>query len=438
MTREETLELIDALLARARAVQSRLDELRSSREAHISVAADAVINHVDSLAQGIIADLTERRVASEQERLIDDSRGWDRIQRRVRRYAQVLWVLHILLGFVVHSTREQVAEAVALMLEAVSVRWFADEAKLTLVQSEWDLNFLYCPISELMPGASVDIAVLSFPTLERSDFLLNCILLHELGHQVDDARRWSGQTTPDTNSQEWQGAIGEGIPQDRLLQIANDWLREIASDLAACAALGPAYFFAFAEFSLMFGAIDDASDSHPPGRTRLEVMLSFLHDVFGEHLAPFEVHLLSWENRLRDREPTYALSAELAAVSASLAAGALGQLAQRIASTARRACYDGNALASVVPSMAEELAELIPPGQYEGATCDVVSVANSAWLCYLEHRDRIAELIGLRGEDQQRNVVVREKICDLAMAAIEHIYVRTVWELATDGGSQQG
>jgi len=438
VTREETLELIDALLARARAVQGRLDEFATSPEEHISAAGNAVIDYVQRRTKEIVDNLTQRRTDSEKGRLLDDSQGWDRLQRRIRRYAQVLAVLHILLGFVVHSTREQVAEAIALMLEAVSARWFPEEPRLTLVQSQWHLNFHYYPISKLAEGGAEDIAVLSFPTLERSDLLLNCMLLHELGHQVDDVNQLSGRSTPDTDSEEWQNALAGGIPPDHLLKMAQAWLREIASDLIACATIGPCYFFAFAEFGLMFSGLDEAGERHPPARTRLQAMLRFIRELFSSDVGPFDQHLTAWEKRMREREPAYSLPPGLLAVSASLSDTVMQQLAQRVTVAARQVHYDGSLLTTVVPPMAEQLAELIPPSQHEAATCDVVSVANAAWLCYLDHRDAIAELLGLTGENQQRNVLARKKISDLAMTAIEHIYVRTVWELAADGGSEQG
>jgi hypothetical protein len=257
-------------------------------------------------------------------------------------------------------------------------------------------------------------------------------LLHELGHYIDDVRKVSARIEPNMKTSEWERAIEERHARDRLLAIVQNWLSEFASDLIACAAIGPAYFFSFADFGLINHSLDESGESHPPTRTRLTTMVQFLRDLLGRKAEPFSCHLAYWENHIAEQASPYQAPPDIAAASAALDNEVIGPLAKRVLNLAKGAVRYRDDFAEAVVSAADDIAELIPPSEYGGEPTDLITVANGAWLCYLEHSERISGLLPSGPSARNDDVSVRHKIGELAMTAVEHIYLQRAWGLTSE------
>jgi len=156
------------------------------------------------------------------------------------------------------------------------------------------------------------ITFLHFPVADRDSALNLCVLVHELGHLVDETNKIYLELLPieldRTSFDELVAARCKtppfGItpkPGDKQLtfetiftkrgvqarcylscnQMLERWIREIIADVLAIHAIGPASYFAFHDFLAYVGAENIASNSHPAPAFRLQLMLEELKGTMG-------------------------------------------------------------------------------------------------------------------------------------------------------------
>lgn len=135
------------------------------------------------------------------------------------------------------------------------------------------------------PGLSKPMALMRAPRLEGMTALWHPILLgHELAHiaiQVHDAltafglQRTFNLARAATLSVPGSASPGPGAAL-RLYQIGESWAEELLCDAHAVRTFGAGAVAALGEYLEVIAATDQLSDTHPPGRLRVQLLVKWL------------------------------------------------------------------------------------------------------------------------------------------------------------------
>lgn len=168
---------------------------------------------------------------------------------------------------------------------------------LVFVRRQWKPNFKYGEfISQLRAQAPIqlrsvfkeigfNISMVSIPTVAQDNYLLSCLVAHEIGHLFNELNPFGGtSTTP--------SAVG-GRKVEEVTGLAKTWEEELLADIYATLLLGPAYPLALMDFLLPKYGLDDyflgerdPDYAYPSLRMRLSFILHTLRkqqiDVIAE------------------------------------------------------------------------------------------------------------------------------------------------------------
>lgn len=107
--------------------------------------------------------------------------------------------------------------------------------------------------------------IIELPKIERNNPLMWTILIHEIGHTLDNnylkvtERVFSNIQLPSNQ-----------------LRILKNWTKECVSDLISLKIMGPSYMLSFMFFNLLIGDLERFSETHPSAKWRLSFMESKL------------------------------------------------------------------------------------------------------------------------------------------------------------------
>ena len=185
-------------------------------------------------------------------------------------------------------------------------------------------NYSYFPITRVIdefsqkyPEARVseaqsNIAVISFPSSERTSALLHCCFAHEIGHHLNESFSIAAQIEPKIFElidkklidKYVEGLLevfrkhksiigGTEVTLDKFIlkqplflrateefgRIVRKWLDEIVSDTFAIYLFGPAYIFAISEFLLSSQDLETYSETHPPSFIRIKNLVELFDEL---------------------------------------------------------------------------------------------------------------------------------------------------------------
>lgn len=274
----------------------------------------------------------------------------------------------------------------------------------TVVASLEDILFRKLgPLSPAMPsGLTSPVALMRAPRLEGTTALWHPILLgHELAHLAvgfhDALTDFNLQSSFDLARAATIPVPGMGPPGPagalRLFEIGESWAEELLCDAFAVRAYGAGAVAALGEFLEVITATDHLSDTHPPGRLRIHMLVQWLGGIGDPRI---ELIVAPWR----------ALAAEPIAYAEQWAQFLVDTLLGRAADVAAAAArwpaenYDTNGRGGVILQAAEALRAGVPPEPtiWDGSVRKAVSdpdVITAAWIGRVEGfdtpTDRLAE-----------------------------------------------
>jgi len=274
----------------------------------------------------------------------------------------------------------------------------------TVVASIEDILFRKLgPLCPTVPPELISpAALMRAPRLEGTTSLWHPILLgHELAHLAvgfhDALADFDLQSSFDLTKAATIPVPGMGPPGPagalRLFEIGESWTEELLCDAFAVRAYGAGAVGALGEFLEVIAATDHLSDTHPPGRLRIHMLVQWLGVVAEGRI---ETIVAPWR----------ALAAEPIAYADEWAQFLVDTLLGRIPDLTATAAkwpasdYDTNGRAGVIIATAEALRAGIPPeptvmdGGNRKAVADP-DVITAAWIGRVEAfeapTDRLAE-----------------------------------------------
>lgn len=444
-------QLLENLNARCAALEQYAERLRAQRGSALAAGPRDLLDFITN-GVGRVAEKLEALAAQYDSQLPGLANRFPRLERRAKRLGQVISLFHFMLGYVVHSDVTLVPECMARPLEAMAQRWFPKSQ--IVLQSVWELNYLYEPAGALVErvarwlgsaGSRSYLAGIMFPACLREDMLAHCILGHELGHYVDEILKVSAN-------------VRNVAPRD-LFRESQSWIAEMAADCFGLYTMGPAYFFAFAEFGLSDVLLDEPDDEHPPPRQRLGALLELLksnqpfgvsyYEALGEAGRSAVDRWGSFLDATRHDAPlVYPYQELMACVDA-----AQPDLVLNIQARARKVGYAPSRLQEMVARLTEDICRLVPPsevlavgaspqeGQEEPeltptvTQADAVTILNAAWVAYLGRKSDLEALVGACDATPERSV--RAILNRLVAKALDSITVVAAWEEAMSTCSAQ-
>ena len=329
-------------------------------------------------------------------------------------------------------------------------------------------NLLRQPLTVSLPAWFV---FTSFPFVERQNILLHTLLIHELGHfkdvvdgltdsvtrqikidqdavkvlaeKIGSTKLKSATTAERVDANNDQGAqmtladfLGDQIRQAvhaRCSKILTNWLKEIAADLIAIRILGPAFFFALAEASALFGVMDRYSDTHPSSNFRLKYLLlelARLGFMSGIQRTSIGDRLRAWQSDLQARD--LVPQEDHQRIAYSTITGSFDIIENAVAAAPRLYTYSVEAFnRDVAPIVDLFLKQGIPPiDKWDKTTgmnspWNLVSVVNAGWTGYLES---VVERYEVPGRDESvRSYEALRNYSEILLKAIESNEILQRW-----------
>ena len=167
------------------------------------------------------------------------------------------------------------------------------------------LNKLASTSTETIKTLDQSFAVVSFPLAINKNVLLNCNLVHEMGHLIVDSENLQDKLWETLDSKKKED-VGKIIEKHAMLgrqidfetakrtkeinRVLSNWIHEAMADCLGLCLLGPAFMFAFIEFIEPLGVFYRDDDEHPCSATRINMMFELLQklkwDKFVESECP--------------------------------------------------------------------------------------------------------------------------------------------------------
>jgi len=220
---------------------------------------------------------------------------------------------------------------------------------------------------------------------------------------------------------------------DQISKTIAAWIEELVCDAMAFSALGPAYLLSFAEFLLSSEGLDEASDSHPPARMRLSLLLRMMDKL--SYSVAFEggkgpdgglflsVRRRQQEIRARiEKSPTPVLPGPFPIVSQSVWK-TLDSIIVRALEEIDDRSYTPEHFVEEVPVLMDLLSMFVPPcvvydlDSQEMHPADLVSILNAGSCFKLGRMDSLYQIFG--ASSSQERHAVDAKYGNLISKAIE-------------------
>jgi len=304
----------DLVIDKASRFKQRIDELRSNE--YYSGEPQKLID----LFNKVVTQISESIKRADHENGI--------LMKRVN---LLLSFYHLCLDEIEHIGASNIPVEMLPLFEQILKQL---KLKTTLVFRPSPLyNYSYYPITKVIDrinksqgysGLEIgeDIAVISFPSSEKSNALLHCSFAHELGHHFNEFFSIADEIEPKVLElidkelvKEYANKYLEALSRTRtrvgptevtldkfileehvvsqkteeFAKIIRSWLDEIISDIIALRIFGASFLFAIAEFSISHQDFKEYSEEHPPIFIRLKNLINCFDELgFTNKLQEYE------------------------------------------------------------------------------------------------------------------------------------------------------
>jgi len=304
---------------------------------------------------------------------------------------------------------------------------------------------------------------INYPRTESRNILLHSIMIHELGHLVDFQTGISKTVFDDlridrnsfntlfkkerkrekTKPEDVRMNEAELVQKlfDDCLKITEKWLKEFVSDLVAIHLLGPAYFFALYEMSILTDDMHKYSEGHPSSGIRLRVISEELHRMYlknnnklkheGTRKLISKIHQdLKESEKKKEFEPTgeavdYFKVAYLTILPNRLL------LQKSVRQKIKGFSYDVKRFNNEVELLFKDLKKGVPPckfpsdGANKNKAASFTSILNAGWLAYFFGMDDFYSLVSATNDSDKLRAL--DNFNQLLFKAVESGHILQEW-----------
>lgn len=384
------------------------------------------------------------------------------LETRLNRTTRLLPFLYTLVGFVegsdVHRSPGQLIPSLRRYSQSIL------PTSEIVVSSKPELNYsiqdIAGPLRRLFRGTSVEpscallpelLFVVNIPAVESGQILIHAVLAHELGHALYDKRDVAKDLLPKIKLDEYliknlvktmfeeQQKQGNPIPElwlrkqvtQEIAGRVNGWVKELCSDAIGIRLFGPALFFAAAHLLTSFIHMDKGSETHPPPRLRVRLMIRMLKQLYSvdKWRAELQSFLGDWDEVSASQIPGSNSYNQVALETISDAVLDLIAEASDLATSAAK-CYTTEKFEHDVAKLAPSFLNHIPPGEIgpygRGTPVELASVINAGWHVYLCDFETFRK--SLHPKDGDTRFTAATKLHELVLKALEISEMKTAWE----------
>jgi hypothetical protein len=459
-----------------------MDSYKRIAELKIQTAQDrahAVIEEVTRVEHKVYASPGSkcilrfvRDVAGRIDGLLEDQRSVvvadlltpSQLEARLHRIAELLPVLHLLLGFVdgsdVHRAPGQLMPTLRRYVHSIF------PSSEIVVSSKPELNYSIQDIAGSLKGlfsaASLDVSctllpellfVVNIPAVESGQILIHGVLAHELGHALYDKKDIATNLLPKIKVNEElvkklaktmfenQQKQQDPTPELRLRELItrevavriNAWIMELSSDAIGIRLFGPALFFAATHLLVSSSHLDKSSKTHPPPRLRIKLMIRMLKQLYSVESWREELQSFSKDWDAVSAGPIAGRTAFDQVAIENINDGVLDQISEASAlATAEAPRYTSDQFKKDVAELTPLFLSHIPAGETgpvgRSTPTALVSVINAGWHVYLCDFEPFRK--SLHPNDGGTRFAAAAKLHELILKSLEISGIRTSWEEA--------
>ena len=282
------------------------------------------------------------------------------------------------------------------------------------------------------------IVLLSYPAAEQNNVLLHSIFLHEIGHHVTAERRVVESVLEDHPPA--PPITGKRDPH----QVIHRWLWEIAADLTALRAVGPAYLFGIHRSMLIGEMRRQYTQTHPPAWLRIKLMLDLLErdGLYAVMPEPVRKMISDWaveveadegaarQEMARADAPLRKAGLEDTAVFEAVEA-AVEDVAKEVCAITEEGRYTAAEYSEECGPLVEQLRYHIPLNEWyekEGEECEVPRIASLAGILNAGWNYVLADLPGVYTNEgavtPQAQRLHRQRVFGLIAKSIEFAQIQ--------------
>lgn len=341
--------------------------------------------------------------------------------------------------------------------------------KFAIIGKALHRNFetVNCKTILIERGISENLRLLQFCATPPNGILTHSLMAHELAHGLYLQHKLADMILPlihiddtkikqlvDSTSSAPVNVISESTPhqvrlgevldrsfiefniRNKINKIISDWVEEFACDVMGICLFGPAFLFSQLYFLIPVENLDNAHDTHPSLRMRLQfcyISLMGSEEGLGYREAKsltLDVSTLSWKEVLFEKKPT-AGNEEL-----QIAYDCIRPVLPKIRSLCKKIVLPHSMTVdkfdSVVPQLCSRLSQVLPPNEYCDTTkeniikADFVSILNAGWVYHLGWYTESPNFLDALCPDNRR-----QKVLSLIQGAVEMSEFDQVWREAT-------
>jgi len=324
-------------------------------------------------------------------------------------------------------------------------------------------GLLFPELLKGLPSFPELFVFITYPRTESRNILLHSIMIHELGHLVDfqtgisktvfddlridrdsfntlfQSERKEDESKPE-DVQMNEAELVQKLFND-CLKITEKWLKEFVSDLVATHLLGPAYFFALYEMSILTDDINKYSEGHPSNGIRLRVISEELHSMYlknNNKLKHKEVRELisklhkdlKKSEKKKEFEPTGEAADYFKVAYLTILPNRL-LLQESVRQKISDFSYDVDRFNNEVELLFKDIRKGIPPCEFrsnkdkENKAASFASILNAGWLAYFFGMDDFYSLVcATKDSDKLRAL---DNFNQLLFKAVESSHILQQW-----------
>jgi len=293
----------------------------------------------------------------------------------------------------------------------------------------------------------------NIPAVESGQILIHAVLAHELGHALYDKEEVAKGLLPKIKLSEdlvknlakamYENQLKQGNPTPELRlrkqvtqEIAgrvNGWVKELCSDAIGIRLFGPALFFAAGHLLTSFIHMDKTTETHPPPRLRVRLMIRMLKQLYSVEKWRAELQSFSrdWDEVSGGQISGGNAYDQVALETINDAALDLIAEAGSLATPAAKR-YTTEKFDNDVGKLAPFFLNHIPPGEIgpygRGVAVELASIINAGWHVYLCDFETFRK--SLHPKDGDTRFTAATKLHELVLKALEISEMKTAWEEA--------
>lgn len=370
------------------------------------------------------------------------------------RYVECADYFHRLLGFIHASEAGLVPESMIIPIEEM-IRKHVSKANIIVAYHWLPSNYSFkrqlpkllksqltvifeSDQHEVVQSIPAVLAVLAFPAAEKENVLFHSILGHEVGHALSE-RFGSVKACKKfclLEDEMYRLTKGESLDMFELntlqrnsTKILAEWIDELISDAWSVWLMQPASLFAIHALD----PLQSASDDHPPGYLRFNIMLECLRRMGFMDIAEEEEWLKNIFNKIESDGNQSKITQKDALhyqIPFATLENVLDKIVDHVMENATDAAEEeinpddfAQKWLSEQHPLIERLLNYVPPDCLEGTIgddlipADLSSIINAGWSVYFGYWSQFCE--GLSAGDLNAQYDARKKLNRLLLKAIE-------------------